>query len=106
MESLELVLTTFLIEVTKYLTESIQGWKDFFKAMVQEIQSIMAEKSCCRSWWQQLLSCLELSRKQAEIDVISLRSSPSDSLPSSRPHFLFPNLPEHCYHLGAKGLNS
>lgn len=43
LESLEFVLMAFLITVTRSLTES--GIERFILAMLQEIQSIMADKS-------------------------------------------------------------
>lgn len=43
LESLEFVLMTFLITVTRSLTES--GMGRFILAVLQEIQSIMADKS-------------------------------------------------------------
>lgn len=43
LESLEFVLTAFLITVTRSLTES--GMERFILAVLQEIQSIMADKS-------------------------------------------------------------
>lgn len=43
LESLEFVLTAFLITVTRSLTES--GMERFILAVLQEIQSIVADKS-------------------------------------------------------------
>jgi hypothetical protein len=60
--------------------------KGFILAMLQDYYSYgpsWQKSHASRSWWQLLLSHMVLTRKQAKTEVLSLKSTSSDSLPAS-----------------------